>query len=175
MRLFQRYGFLLALVGMSFSLVSTVASEEIGRLFSTPAERMRLDNLRSGVEEKVVVKQDVAVEKPKPVAAVKFAYKPVFINGVVRLSGGREIVWINGKRVERQSTQDGVQVSKKSGKGYSVTVKGYGKAAQVKPGQVWNPDEGQVLERGDVSVVKEPSNLSEGDDQAIESGTGDGA
>ncbi len=92
-------------LGAAFGLVGIAYAEPApvqaltGTLFQTPAERARLDRLRSGV----VVQSTTTVAPPTfspPVAVTE----PV-INGFVKRSDGNSTLWVDGKSVEDASPE----------------------------------------------------------------------
>lgn len=139
------------------------ADEDLGRLFHTPAERALLDAAR----EAVALPLDVPVEAPGPTVPsapgddAPAAAAPVTVNGVVQRERGPSTAWINGAagtRVELEA-RDGGQV--RIGRGV-VEIGGerHGAArdvpatrARVKPGQVFDPAQGRVVESFEQSVA----------------------
>jgi len=93
-----------------------VAQEKIGRLFFTPEQRIRLEQLEN---------------KPEGETEVIISDK-ILVNGIVQRNGGSRVVWINGVPqsqkgtngilVERDITPDSVPV-KIPGTGNSVRLK----------------------------------------------------
>jgi len=138
----RQYFVLLLILWANLPLAKPVGADEIGRLFSTPAERARLDNLRKGIIKHIT--QEETAEKP--IGMLTPLHEPVTFNGVVRSSTGKEIIWINGNHTGKNRGQSGIHIHKKPDDSYGVTVKGYGESAQMKPGQMWIPGTGQVLE-----------------------------
>ena len=85
---------LLALVPMTDS----TARQRIGRLFSTPEQRLELDRMRSdtGVaEEAMPVAGRTAPESPPGHARGLPAF-PVTVDGIVLRSDGHRMAWVNG-------------------------------------------------------------------------------
>ncbi len=70
--------------------------ESLGRLFHTPAERIRLDAMRT----------EAIARANRPVAAVTEEAPPppaprtLTLNGIVRRSDGEATVWVNGKAMD---------------------------------------------------------------------------
>ena len=79
----------LALLVALLAAPAVAATEDLGVLFHTPAERARLDKLRRGEPS----------ESAGPVAA-----KPE-VTGYVRRSDGRSTIWINGVPVTVAGTR----------------------------------------------------------------------
>ncbi|NHZ94833.1 hypothetical protein [Massilia sp. CCM 8734] len=108
------------------------AQPQIGRLFTTPAERQQLD----------IARGLVAPPPPPPVAAAPPAPQPMTVNGFVRCSGGKSTVWVNNE------AQDGAR-NRLSGPAQAprVTVTlPSGRKVSVKPGQSVDANAGTVSE-----------------------------
>ncbi len=76
------------------ALVGSVLADDLGRLFTSAAERARIDAVRSG-------KQPLA----EATASVP-ATDRVVINGTLRGSDGKRLVWLNGTPVKPGSRRD---------------------------------------------------------------------
>ena len=112
--------FLVLVLLSTFTASSLAQSGEIGRLFSTPEERARLDEVRHHKKPRFNIEAPPPVQplirKPPP-------QKPVFFNGMIRRDNGETVYWVNGG-----------QTTKPGHSGY------------LKPGQTWDPRTGQVYE-----------------------------
>ena len=77
-------------LALAFAAVAleAMAADELGTLFTTPQERMRLDKLRRG--ETVAPAAEARAFPP--------AHKPS-VTGYVQRSDGRDTVWIDGRPV----------------------------------------------------------------------------
>jgi hypothetical protein len=87
MRPAARNSVALAMLVLALFVGRAMAADELGTLFTTPAERARLDRLRRG--EPVT---------PPTEAGVVSRHKPS-ITGYVQRSDGRNTVWIDGRPV----------------------------------------------------------------------------
>ena len=76
------------------ALVGSVLADDLGRLFTSAAERARIDAVHSG-------KQPLA-----EAAAIAPATDRVVINGTLRGSDGKRLVWLNGTPVQPGSRRD---------------------------------------------------------------------
>ena len=76
------------------ALVGSVLADDLGRLFTSAAERARIDAVRSG-------KQPLA-----EATAIAPATDRVVINGTLRGSDGKRLVWLNGTPVKPGSRRD---------------------------------------------------------------------
>jgi len=115
----------------------------LGRLFFTPAQRTRLDELR---HRPPTPPAEVArsAEPPRPPAP-----RYVTVNGVVRRSDGESVVWINNKPVQGSGAEDGLLVSPARGRppGHvTVRVPQSGRSIDVKVGQQVELNSGAVQE-----------------------------
>jgi hypothetical protein len=143
---------------------ATTPAPVLGRLFFTPAERSRIDELR---------------RKPPPppqVAAVDPPRKPpplpeyVTLNGVVQRSDGQTVVWLNNKPVRAGRSDEGIVVTPPARAGapggVKVTVPQTGRSVDLKVGQQLEVNSGQVQEayrvpRTPVAVAPAPETRSE--------------
>jgi len=113
----------------------TLASD-LGRLFTTPAERQALDKLRRENRP-----QNNAVDRNP----TEKKLKTMVYNGIVTRSNGNKQIWINGKVVKGRKGPEGIRVYKGSGRSHRVTVSVPGKKKVViKPGQQWHLESGKV-------------------------------
>jgi len=76
------------------ALVGSVLADDLGRLFTSAAERARIDAVHSG-------KQPLA-----EATAIAPATDRVVINGTLRGSDGKRLVWLNGTPVQPGSRRD---------------------------------------------------------------------
>jgi hypothetical protein len=119
------------------ALVSGPASsearvEELGRLFTDPVQREKLEAIRHGAYGQQVESTSSVTE--------------VMVNGVMLRSGGKSVVWVNG-----QSTLDGppgkgvdVRARAVNHNNYSVPVEVNGRLRHMKPGQSWSDGSGGI-------------------------------
>ena len=89
------YPVLSSLFLLSAGIIQNVNAEELGRLFLTPQERVRIDKIRYAqpkVEEPVKIVIDEIVEQgPEPVPDLG----GITVNGLVYRQGGKNTAWIN--------------------------------------------------------------------------------
>jgi hypothetical protein len=113
-------------------------------LFSTPSERLYLNQLRStGKIKAVLPDSDTNSSFEQPVNT------PVKFNGFVKRSSGRSDAWVNGQHVgadqmlmQKLDDQNRMQVQ----------VPDSDRTVRMKPGQVMDPVTGRV---GDVHEIQE--------------------
>lgn len=97
---------------------------QVGRLFTTPEERHKLDIARGTVAAPPA--QPVTLAPPPPAL-------PVTLNGTLRRSAGPSTVWLNQEA--QHARVDGTRVT--------VTLPS-GERVRIKPGQTLDPNAGAV-------------------------------
>ena len=125
---------------------ANTAMAEMGRLFFTPAERARLDELRANAKSVEIV-DTLGVEAPAEVAPPS----DVSVQGYVKRGDGKKsTVWINGQPVQENSSGAGVEVGKiQSGSNQiPLMLPNSGKSLRLKAGQVYSPTTDSVNELG---------------------------
>ncbi|MBI5041505.1 MAG: hypothetical protein HZB57_10030 [Gammaproteobacteria bacterium] len=122
------------------ALVGSVRADDLGRLFTSTAERARIDTLRSGKQ----LQQDDATSIPSG--------DRVVVNGTLRGSDGKRLVWLNGTPVKPGSSRnmtllrDGrVQLTWRDG------------AKILKPGQGIDQTSGEIFENHTPVPVPAPT------------------
>lgn len=142
----------LVLLVFSFELMAA----EMGRLFFTPAEREKLNNLRANAKS-VDLTEISAPDAP----AIVTPPSDVSVQGYVKRSDGKKnTVWVNGQPVQENSSGAGVEVGRLQGNSNQVplTLSGSGKSVNLKAGQTYNPNNDQVSE---VKASKKPESESD--------------
>jgi hypothetical protein len=131
-------------------------SESLGRLFFTPSERARLDDLRHRPPPPPV--EIAKPEQPLPAPGPRY----VTVNGVVRRSDGESTVWLNNKPVRGQQAEQGLLVAPTRGQPPShvtVRVPETGRSVDVKVGQQLEVNSGSVQET--YRQAREPEPLAQ--------------
>lgn len=134
--------------------VKATQDDSFGRLFSRPAERNNLDNLRQNQKLKTVIPQP-DIDESANVAPV--STDPVTLQGYVKRSDGvKSTLWINNQAVQEGGTVDNVQVGnlnkRNNAKGTQTSealelkMPSNGKRIRLKAGQVYEPDTNQIKE-----------------------------
>lgn len=124
---------------------AVTANDQIGRLFSTPADRAKLDRLRSGqVYQKVLGETDESRSESDLHLA-----EPVYLNGLVRRSDGRTTVWVNGQRLDQRGGNGELTLRSRVDRQNRVKLhlKKERRTVQLKPGQAWDPAVKQIIKR----------------------------
>ena len=122
----------LFLAGLFFPL-QTVAQDyseqSLRTLFTSQQQRQDIEGDRRGSD----LSEEPALVGPSSVQ----------INGVVKRSNGKSVVWVNGKSTLDSSTVDGVKVYSNSISSQNkVPVMIDGQKVYIKPGQTWSEETG---------------------------------
>jgi len=143
---------------VAFAVSGVAAADDgLGRLFHTPAERALLDATREAVE----LPADLSAPAAGPAAAASAPppappTAPVTVNGIVQRERGPSTAWINGATGTRGELEaiDGGQL--RIGRGAVELGGTQATRARVKPGQVFDPVQGRVVESFEQSVAPLP-------------------
>jgi hypothetical protein len=142
------------LVVLAASAAPAANAQRLGRVFTTPEQRRALDEIRAQAE---FAQPDVQAEQAReavPIAAAAQqpsgpAISSLTINGVVRRSGGKTMVWVNGHEVEHgKLTRDGVLVesAQRSSGDVRLRLPSGTESIALRPGQKIDVGSGLVLE-----------------------------
>ena len=141
---------LLLLSGWCWPL-SAHAQSELGRLFTTPAERKALDRLR--LEAQFARPAPEPAPPPATSPAPQQPAGPVVsrleVNGIVRRSGGPATVWVNGAQVERgMVSREGLRVQSagRPADGVRVRLPSGLSTVRLKPGQAVDVTTGSLVD-----------------------------
>jgi hypothetical protein len=124
---------------LSVILLPGVAdAAELGRLFSTPSERLRLNQMRHAGG--MVSIPAVVPERTSPAIP---AGEPIRFNGFVKRSSGQRDAWVNGRHAGSDQA-----LSRKLGSGNTMRIKvpDSRRKVRLKAGQVMDPLTGDVYE-----------------------------
>lgn len=110
------------------------SAQPLGRLFFSPAERDRLDQLRNGSAiDNVQVGQTPSEQ--------------ITLNGIVRRSSGKTTAWINQMPQRDNENPQGIIVLKSTAKSPVVPLQlSSDKQVRLKPGQTFDSAKGKVRE-----------------------------
>lgn len=114
-------------------------AQSLGRLFSSPEQRARLDAQRSGPPTAAAAQ---AAPPPPPPPG-----PPVQLDGLVQRSSGRSTVWLN--RTPQQEPYNQLAAS-----GRLTLTLSSGQVVVLKPGQQYDPASGTVVEAPPASGVQ---------------------
>jgi len=123
------------------------AEDRLGRLFFTLAERAQLDALRAGPADTPLPVPDIALPVPAPTPdAPPPASAPVAVNGLVIRERGPAMAWINGAAGTRRDLELSAGQEVRIGRRAVDVMDHADMRARVKPGQVFEPAQGRVVE-----------------------------
>jgi hypothetical protein len=137
---------LLAIAVQLLSINSISAAPLEGRLFTTPAERARLDQLR--LTSKPPSKQELQDDQTEEVAA-PVAPHSVSVQGYITRSDGKKgTVWINNTPLQEDEEAGQVQVKRlpQNGNQVQISIPAIGRDLKLKAGQVYVPETDSVSE-----------------------------
>ena len=104
---------------------------KLQKLFTDKKQRAQIDAARTG---------DVSGTGSQQTSKV-------MVSGYVTRSGGKSVVWVNDKNTLESHRVGGVRVHQSSiGKNKKVTVSVDGEQKQLRPGEVWYKETGDVVE-----------------------------
>ena len=146
-------------------------------MFTTSEQRSALDEIRA---QEQFAQPDVQPDEPQEAAPISAAQQQpsgptissLTINGVVRRSGGKTMVWVNGHEVERGNlTRDGVLVeSAQRGSGdVRLRLPSGTESIALRPGQKIDVGSGLVLEPYEVTPAASGQSAFAVDSQAATS------
>jgi hypothetical protein len=139
----------LLLAAVAAPALQGAADNGDARLFTTPEQRQRLDQSRegtpteAGAPEKEQTPRHLAApaEKPAPLPSVH-------LRGFVRRSNGPGAVWVNDGSTLAADELDGrIHTGRIDGSSVRVTLPD-GRRLRLKPGQIWNPRKGAIVDAG---------------------------
>jgi hypothetical protein len=121
----------------------------MGRLFTTPVERTQLDQQRNSTDSATLLEGRATMAPPPPPSPPAMAASPIEaappaapqvlqLNGVLRRSNGKTIVWVNNEPQENAP----------SARGPAVPLDLGGRKVILKPGQSYDPATGAIQESG---------------------------
>ncbi|MCW8875144.1 MAG: hypothetical protein OQK27_05255 [Gammaproteobacteria bacterium] len=121
------------LLGVSLCGWNGVQADDLGRLFTTPADRARIDVVRAG--------GTAVIEAGEPVTTVNRDY--MTLDGTLIGSDGKRLVWLNGTRVEPDGSDRPMRLMKDG----QVRMDWRDGTRTLKPGQMLDWSTGEVIER----------------------------
>jgi hypothetical protein len=133
------------------------ATQELGRLFTTPAERARLDRLRA--QNKLGETVDEAPSAPTVTAPPQQQFTH---NGFVKRSSGAQTTWINQIPSQEQKMPSNIKVKQQLNRQPTVSVLlPSGKRRELKVGQSFDVTSAKVREVYEVAPAKRADNRPE--------------
>jgi hypothetical protein len=137
-----------SILSLVFYSQPILAADSLGRLFTSPAERSNLDQLRQ-TKKKLIVPTMVDAPTDTTEASPIVLPDSVNLQGYVKRNDGKEgTVWVNNQALQENSHNQDVAVGKLSEGSNRVPLKlsGNGKQLNLKAGQVYDPETGRVRE-----------------------------
>jgi hypothetical protein len=121
------------LSSLSWNAYAVGDADGLNRLFTDQETRARIDAARKG--DPVIEKDDKNGSTGK-----------IRVDGVVIRENGDNVVWVNGENDRNSGNIGGIYVrsSQVNRKDYRVPVRLDGKTVRLKPGQVWNDENGKI-------------------------------
>lgn len=128
------------LLGLLCVYATTAASEDLGRLFFSAAERLQIEQAQRRKQAEIAQMQTQAVSKTKTQIP-----EWLQINGLVIREQHDNVIWINDKQ---NLTQAGVRIDTQHPDGISIPMQLIDKQSnmQLKPGQKLNTRSGEIVE-----------------------------
>ncbi|MFV1922612.1 MAG: hypothetical protein ACMZ63_08415 [Methylotenera sp.] len=153
---------LILAISLSLQIMQPVyADDALGRLFSTPAEREQLDQLREQQKNQPVETiVEATVIESKPVALPN----AINLQGYVKRSDGKDgTVWINGEALQENSGNQDVQVGDlaKDSTAIPIRIPANGKRLSLKAGQEYDPANNRVRKSPSYSISKSSGTISD--------------
>ena len=112
-----------------YTVAKEYSEQSLRTLFTSQQERQDIDSGRRGKSSP----EDQDIVEPSSIQ----------VNGIVKRSDGKNVVWINGKNTMDSSTVDGIKVYSNS-----INVQGKvpvmidGQKVYIKPGETWSGETG---------------------------------
>lgn len=149
---------ILLVAAQLLAMISVNAAPLEGRLYTTPAERARLDQLR--LTSKPPSGQELQDEQTEGVVVVPVAPPSVSVQGYVKRSDGKKgTVWVNNQPVQENSESGEVRVGKlpRIGNQVRIDIPASGRNVNLKAGQVYMPETDSISEdKARVTSVAQP-------------------
>ena len=150
------------------------AQERLGRLFSSPEQRLELDRLRDDPDFGKAPEPAVAPVEPLPEPGQGAPVLAVRVDGVVLRGGAHRVSWINGVMTGAGTTAPGdvrFDANDASGGRVRIRLPDGRPTVALKPGQKIDGAEGRVLDAYERRSAKNASPVS--GDRVVNSGAGD--
>jgi len=124
------------LTGLLCLMCSTFVQAEydaanLDKLFTDKSQRAQIDAARSGNYTGSDIQQTSKVN----------------VNGYMKRSDGKSVVWINNKNTLEGSKVGNIKVHQRSvGKNKKVSINVDGKSASLRPGETWHKETGAIVD-----------------------------
>lgn len=134
----QKKVFYYALFALTVLPCVAVGEETLGRLFFTPEQRIRLEQLESNPE----VETGVTISNK------------ILVNGIIQRHGGSRVVWINGVPQSQKSANGILAERDISPDSVPVKIPGTGNSVRLKVGQSIDLDSSVVRNASSAREIK---------------------
>jgi hypothetical protein len=145
---------------MAFAAHPVSAADPIGRLFTTPQQRQKLDELRRAELENPEPALDPGVvTADTPTQTRDAPHNPITVRGLVTRKGGRSMAFINeSNSYEGDIASEYIRVRPADIEGGEIRiVTPYGTdAVALKVGQTLEPSSGRIVDLGDEGAEPVP-------------------
>ena len=123
----------------TFADTTQPSIRDLDRLFTTRHERAQLDSLRQRMAGGEMLTAPTT-ETSTPLATVK-------MQGIMQREKGKTVTWINGQStLNSNHIDDHIRVTGQPQALRGANLNIDGQAVHLKPGQVWQPETGQIVE-----------------------------
>lgn len=138
---------------------SLAMADDLGRLFTTPAQRAQLDAQRRNMR---------ALPEKMPEQAIGDAMDsapaaPISVQGYVRRSDGKPgTVWVNQQAMQENKAAGTLIVDEGKNRRVEIKLPGTGQSVRLKAGQVYKPESNRI-EEYKATAQESPPTLPERD------------
>ena len=137
--------------------------QQFGRLFTTPEQRQRLQELREEHRQTSGSRKGTETESremtggyPARHSKTGMSLGPddpsvITLKGLIYRNDGARMAWIKAQEGPAALDYRQLQTGEAPDDGFSVSVPVRGQSVKLKPGQSWHPESGAVTDLGDLA------------------------
>lgn len=139
-------------LGVLSALAATSAqAQELGRLFTTPAQRAMLERLRHAPPPVQTTPPVVVIEPAQPTVPAEVLpppmVPPVTVMGVVLRSNGEGTAWVNGENTyEGDFSRQNIKVDGPRSLAVPIDTPAHLPDVRLKPGQTYDPATNTIVD-----------------------------
>ncbi len=126
-------------------------AQSLGRLFTTPAQRLALERQRTALFEEMAIQELRVPEQIEVEEGAPAELGLVQLTGIVRRADGRHTVWLNNVPIDESELPVSVRLDYLEGRAV-LYFKVLGNEYPLKPGQSLDAATGQVREAYEISA-----------------------
>lgn len=116
----------------SSALYADYDESSLNKLFTDKKQRAQIDAIRAGKSNTADSQQSNTIR----------------VHGYMTRSNGKSVVWVNNKNTLESSRIGDIKVyQKKIGNNKKVFLSTDGKSAQLKPGETWHKETGEIVDQ----------------------------